>query len=170
MRKVRGVFEKAPGSGIWWIRYADANGKIRREKAGRKSDSLALYQLRKTGVLQGVKLPENLRKRSVLFSELAADVLEYSAANKISFHQDELNADKLLQAFGDRPAEGLTPQDIERFLAGREIKPATENRYRALLSLMYRKGIENGKVKSNPARLVKRRTENNTKVRYLLPE
>jgi site-specific recombinase XerD len=34
----------------------------------------------------------------------------------------------------------------------------------------YRKGIENGKVKSNPARLVKRRTENNTKVRYLLPE
>lgn len=170
MKKIRGVFEKVPESGIWWIRYADSNGKIRREKVGRKSDALALYQKRKTEVLQGAKLPENLRKRSVLFSELAADVLEYSMANKISFHQDELNADKLLQAFANRPAESLTPQDIERFLASREIKPATENRYRALLSLMYRKGIENGKIKSNPARLVKRRIENNTKVRYLLPE
>ena len=29
--------------------------------------------------------------------------------------------------------------------------------------MMYRKGIANGKVKSNPARLVKRRTENNAK-------
>ena len=62
------------------------------------------------------------------------------------------------------------PQDIERFLAGRKIKAATQNRYRALLSLIYRKGIENGKVKINPAKLVKRQTENNTKVRYLLAE
>ena len=170
MKKIRGVFEKVPGSSIWWVRYADTNGKIRREKVGRKSDALALYQKRKTEVLQGAKLPENLRKRSVFFSELASDVLEYSKANKISFHQDELNTGKLLQVFADRSADSLTPQDIERFLASRELKPATENRYRALLSLMYRKGIENGKVKSNPARLVKRRTENNTKVRYLLPE
>jgi site-specific recombinase XerD len=170
MKKIRGIFEKASGSGIWWVRYADTNGKIRREKVGRKSDALAFYQKRKTEVLQGAKLPENLRKRSVLFSELAADVLEYSRANKISFHQDELNTNKLLQVFADRPADSLTPQDIERFLVGREIKPATENRYCALLSLMYRKGIENGKVKANPARLVKRRIENNAKVRYLLPE
>jgi len=96
--------------------------------------------------------------------------LEYSKANKISFHQDELNANKLLLAFADRSAEGIMPQDIERFLAGRKIKAATQNRYRALLSLIYRKGIENGKVKINPAKLVKRQTENNTKVRYLLAE
>jgi integrase len=105
-----------------------------------------------------------------LFSELVGDVLEYSKANKISFRQDELNARKLLVVFADRPAETITPQDIERFLEGRNIKPATQNRYRALLSLIFRKGIENGKVKLNLAKLVKRRTENNTKVRYLLVE
>jgi hypothetical protein len=114
----KGVFEKLPGSKIYWIRYADATGRIRREKAGSKGAAIKLYQKRKTQVLQGEKLPETFRKRPALFSELVADVLEYSRANKISFHQDELNAAKLLDAFEDRPAENITPQDIERFLAG----------------------------------------------------
>lgn len=30
----RGVYEKHPGSGTWWIRYADVDGKTRREVAG----------------------------------------------------------------------------------------------------------------------------------------
>jgi hypothetical protein len=30
----RGVFEKEPGSGIWWIRYF-ASGQKKREKVGR---------------------------------------------------------------------------------------------------------------------------------------
>lgn len=33
-RNPRGVFEKVPGSGEWWIRYVDATGRYRREKAG----------------------------------------------------------------------------------------------------------------------------------------
>ena len=39
--KVRGVFEKDPGSGIWWIRY-HVDGKPKREKVGRRSDAIAL--------------------------------------------------------------------------------------------------------------------------------
>ena len=49
-RNPRGVFEKVPGSGVWWIRYADATGRIRREKAGTKSAALTLYRKRKTEV------------------------------------------------------------------------------------------------------------------------
>ena len=30
----RGIFEKVSDSGEWWIRYADATGRIRREKVG----------------------------------------------------------------------------------------------------------------------------------------
>ena len=33
-KKVRGVFEKVPGSNIWWICYFDADGRKRREKDG----------------------------------------------------------------------------------------------------------------------------------------
>jgi hypothetical protein len=40
---------------------------------------------------------------------------------------------------------------------------ASVNRYRALISLVFRLGIESGKVKENPARLVKPRQVNNTR-------
>ncbi len=30
-KKQRGVYEKPRGSGRWWIRYADATGRIRAE-------------------------------------------------------------------------------------------------------------------------------------------
>ena len=60
--KQRGVFEKEPGSEIWWIRFADGSGRIRKEKAGTKSAAINLYQRRKTEVLQG----KSFRKISAL--------------------------------------------------------------------------------------------------------
>jgi hypothetical protein len=44
--KATGVFEKVPGSGVWWIRYRD-QGKLHREKVGRRQDAIDLYKLRK---------------------------------------------------------------------------------------------------------------------------
>jgi len=55
--KERGIFEKQPGSGIWWICYFDQFGKRRREKAGTKSVAIKLYGKRKQQVLEGKKLP-----------------------------------------------------------------------------------------------------------------
>ena len=44
--KVRGVYEREPGSGIWWICYKQ--GSVRkREKVGRRADAVALYQQKK---------------------------------------------------------------------------------------------------------------------------
>ena len=37
MKKIRGVYEKMAGPDVYWIRYADASGRIRREKVGPKS-------------------------------------------------------------------------------------------------------------------------------------
>jgi len=55
-KKERGVFEKDPGSEIWWIRYY-IDGRERREKVGRKKDASDLYKIRKADALRGVKLP-----------------------------------------------------------------------------------------------------------------
>src|SRR6516165_5880517 len=77
-----GLFEKVPGSKVWWIRYADSMGRIRREKAGTKGAALELYRKRKTEALQRKKLPENLRAPVVSFAELAQDALAYSKAHK----------------------------------------------------------------------------------------
>ena len=78
---------------------------------------------------------------------------------------------KLIGALGNRPADTITPQEIECWLSDQaqenKWKPATANRFKALLSLAFRLGMQNGKVGANPARLVRRRREDNTRIRFL---
>ena len=47
--KIRGVFERPPGSNIWWIDYT-ANGRRHREKIGPKAAAIAVYQQRMTEI------------------------------------------------------------------------------------------------------------------------
>lgn len=173
-RNPHGLFEKVPGSEIWWIRYADSMGRIRREKAGMKNTALTLYRKRKTEVLQRKKLPESLRSPMVSFAEIARDALEYSKGHKRSYGDDRMRMGPLLARFRERAADSITPQDLEQHLSQcaeeNNWAPATVKGYRALISLVFRLGIENGKVKENPARLVKHRQENNARVRWLSGE
>jgi integrase len=181
MSKTKGIYEKFSGSGVWWIRYADSSGRIRREKAGTKGAAIKLYQKRKTEVLQGKKLPEQFRAKSVTFSELADDAIEWARSHKLTWEDDEIRLCPLRESLGSRPADSISPQDIERWLAsngcsrnkdkernGKKWTPATFNRYKALISMIYREGIKNRKVSVNPARDVARRKENNARDRYLL--
>jgi integrase len=167
----RGIFEKLSGSGEWWIRFADATGRIRREKAGTKSAALALYHKRKSEALHGKKLPGTLRGNPITFARIAQDALEYGRAHKRSADDDQERMKLFLEWFGSAPADSLTPQQIERKLTAvaseRKWKNATVNRYKALLSLTYRIALENGKVQNNPVRLVRRLREDNAVIRYL---
>jgi len=70
---------------------------------------------------------------------------------------------------GTRIASEITPQDIDRWLSKRCKTPATVNRYRAFLSLIYREAIRNGKVDVNPGRLVRQRKEGNGRLRFPEP-
>jgi site-specific recombinase XerD len=168
-RNARGVFEKFPGSDIWWIRYADAQGRFRREKAGTKGMAIDLYRKRKTEALAGKKLPEKLRRATVTFAEIAKDALAFSEVHKAStsYRCDAGRMEVVLGWFREYPVESITAQDIERRFQKQEWSPATCNRYRALLSLTYRLAIRNGKVKENPARLVPHRLEDNARIRFL---
>jgi len=172
--RLRGVFERPKDSNTWWIRYADAEGRIRREKAGTKAQAKNLYQIRKAEALQGKKMPQSLRARAVTFSDLAKDALEYSRIHKRSAADDEERMVLLLKWFGEFSADAITPQQIERKLkaaaAERMWANATVNRYKALISLVYRIGIDNGRVQTNPARRVRRLREENGVVRFLSQE
>jgi hypothetical protein len=55
--KERGIYEKVPGSGIWWVRYAAADGKEHRELGGKLTDARALVERRRTEKRRGV-VPE----------------------------------------------------------------------------------------------------------------
>jgi integrase len=173
-RNPRGVFEKHLGSGEWWICYWDAQGRKRREKAGTKSNAIDLYRKRKNEALQGKKLPEKLRRATVTFSEIARDALAYSRAHKRTYDDDVQRLERIRGWFGDRSADSVTPQDIERHfeecIEEEEWAPSTVNHYRSLLSLSYRLAIRNGKTSTNPARATRHRREDNSRVRYLTPE
>ena len=169
--KQRGIFEKDPGSKVWWVCYYDQFGKKRREKAGTKSVAIKLYRKRKQQVLEGKKLPELFRNPSVNFSQLADDALAYSKRNKRSYRTDVPRFACLKEWFGSEPAEELTPREIEYKLArvaeNEKWAPSTFNHYRSLMSLSYRLGILNRRVSTNPARSVTHRREDNNRVRFL---
>ncbi len=101
----RGIYERNPGTDVWWIRYADASGRVRREKAGTTGAAVTLYRKRKTEVLQDKKLPETLRTRIVRFSELAADARKYVKDHNRGQHVDCHRISHLEKEFGDRAAE-----------------------------------------------------------------
>lgn len=160
---MRGVYERTPG--VWWINYYVA-GQRHREKAGPYHNAVKLYQKRKADAWQQKKLPE-LSRRSHAFSELSEDALDYSKAHKRSYRDDLVRMAQLTDWFGKRDASTVTPSEIDSKLSGLGLSPATMNRYRSLLSLVYRLGIERGKVTANPVKLTRARRENNSKLRWL---
>src|SRR4051794_19575699 len=100
--KHRGVFEKEPGSGVWWVRYALASGRQRREKVGTKSAAIAFYRKQKTAVLEGKKLPEKVRQPPVSFEEIAKAALTYSEAHKRTYSDDKQRMARMLLWFKGR--------------------------------------------------------------------
>jgi site-specific recombinase XerD len=167
-KPVRGVFEHPPNSGIWWVNYY-VDGKRHREKVGTRKAASDLYSKRKNDARMGLKLPDSLKaKRAILFEELARDAMEYSKAHKKSHRGDISNLSSLLPVFGKMKAEEITPQTISAYFSTRtDLKPASINRYRSTMSMIFAEGIRNGKVTTNPARLVRLRKENNARLRFI---
>jgi integrase len=173
IKRQRGVFEKIPGSGIWSIRYSDAEGKFHRELIGRKSSALLLYAKRKNAALEGRKLPE-LNRRGASFDDLADDAVTYVKARYARPADDVARLEVLKTIFSGR-ADAITPVRIENALdtlAGeKRWSASSRNHHHNLISLAYRLGIKHGKVKENPARAVERKGEGGSRrVRFLSPD
>ena len=133
-RNPHGVFEKPPGSGIWWIRYCDQNGKLHREKVGRKSWAITAYADRKSAIRRGIFQPEVIRKRRVTYAELADDAIR-------SVGDEEAYLLKLVKEwFPDHDAEKITPAMISAKLdelMADGYAPTTRNRYRSAVMKVF---------------------------------
>jgi integrase len=168
--KVRGIFEKVPGSGEWWIRFTDSASRYRREKAGSFAAARRLLDKRRGEAVEGKKLG-NLRARTVLFKEIGDDALVYSRANKRSCRDDVCRMAKLVEMFGSLPANDLDGHQMEQRLnamaKAEGWAASTFNHYRSLLMLCYRESLRAGKVTENPARMIRHRREDNSRVRFL---
>jgi site-specific recombinase XerD len=148
----------------------DAEGKRHREKVGRKGDAIRLYHQRKADALAGRKLEKPLRQRERTFREFADHAIEYAKKHKANPADDEQKIGVLVWEFGDRPAASLTQQELATFLESRQTSPATFNRYRATLSMIYREAIRNGWAEKNPARLIRAKKEGSGRIRFLSDE
>jgi integrase len=142
VKKERGVFEKVPGSGTWWVRYVDASGKLRREKVGTKSAAINLYRKRKTEAMAGKKLPENLRSVTRV-SDLAPAILRDYAVNgrKSRVTVERRLRKHILPFFGDMAADDVSSEDFNRYVDRRKKTGAengTINRELAVVKRMYR--------------------------------
>jgi len=177
----RGVFQRPPGSGIWWINYYH-HGKQYREKIGRQADAIQAYWDRKTILRREDKLPTVKRTAPVMVSDLVDLVLEYvksrnhkdrrtyESRGKIIRTGKKSRTGKLIhKGIGDRNAETLTAHEIEAWLGRLCKEPATFNRYKAFLSLAYKLGIRARKVTHNPVRgdFIPQRPEPKGRLRFL---
>jgi integrase len=170
-----GIYERDPGSGIYYIQFTSADGKRRREKAGNLSTAKKLLKIKQVERLQG-KLPEVRSRKTLPFGDLIDDAIAYAKAQNDAYnaHDQELKLNRIRAAFGKREADSIKKNEIVEWLEAEAKKrgwqPSSRNRYQAAWSLIYRVAIDNERTDRNPASGIRRLQENNQRVRFLSPE
>jgi len=140
-KKVKGVYEKVHGSGVWWIQYHDSEGRRRREKAGAKSVAIKLVGKRRNDAWENIKMPENIRS-VVRVADLApALARDYRVNEQKSLRSVEHRLRKhVLPFFASMKAEQLGTDDLNRYVDARRSAGAangTINRELAALKRIY---------------------------------
>ena len=152
------------------IRYTDANGDYHREVAGSLARAKKLLSLRRGEALQG-KLPPELRRRGAArWSELCDDTKKY-IEQEYATPSHDLGRLKIIRGwFGDRAAASLTLREIKSELSETHGWSASSyNHHHTLCSLTFRLGIEAEKIERNPMSGIRRKQEDNSRVRFLTP-
>lgn len=175
--KERGVYEKVPGTGIWWTRWTDSEGKLHRELAGTIGNARKRIAERRAEKMRGQapmmrRQPKPQQGEVLQFGELITDALAYSGKNNDKRHTHELSLKfKKMAELGKMPAASVTRNRIQDFLDEQsnecEWSGSTYNRALAAFSLIFRVAIENEKLPINPVHGIRRKQENNARVRFL---
>jgi integrase len=168
----RGVFERPKGSGVWWVRYTDENGRLHREKVGSKSLALKVYTKRKNEVQERRFFPERIGRRDVLVADMIDDYLERVEGRLRSYRDCQRSGKAWKKALRGKTLRQVVPGDIERYVAPRraEVSPASVNRELAFLKRVFNVAIADGKIETNPVRAVRFFKENNERVRFMTQE
>lgn len=170
-----GIFEKPKGSGVWGISYCDRQGKRHRERIGRKAEAITAYSDRKREIREGRYVPPRYGGRGLTFRDLAERAMEYkrSRLKPSSLITDMRHLEHLYPLLGHLEAAAVHPAEIETVLAkfrNRGLSGSTTNRYRSLLSSIFKYGKRMKLIPSNPIADVERSKENAHRDRYLRPE
>jgi site-specific recombinase XerD len=173
--KVRGVFERVKGSGIWWVEHWP-NGKRQLKKVGSHEDAVNQKKIFEAEKIHKQVFPEALIIAPVKFKELCEDAKAFTKKNGDSSKGNIATHIKVaLPIFGEREATSIKTSEWKAFLEEEEDERAWENetynKYVTTYRMIYRIAIEEHddkpKVLLNPLKAVKRYKSDNSKPRFL---
>jgi len=170
MAKTKGIYKRG---NIWWIRYACADGQIKRESSHSRSFKTAQAILinRKNQVQEGNEpTPKTINNHT--FGGLVERYLIWASRQR-SFGSKKYFIQALANEFGLLPLGRFTTMAVEEFQsktinAGKA--SATANRFLATLKHMFTKALDWEMVDEEAAKRVKKvkhLPENNRRLRYL---
>lgn len=169
--KDRGLFERPPGSDIWWIRYADHLGRERRRKVGRKSAAREAYRRQKDLVREvklGLRPPEDLKRtKPVTLKEFVIsctpELEEYS-----SWKSMKRMAKMWVKGIGHLPLEQISPKHAigrRAALLKKGKSNATCNRETSFLKAILNRAVQQELLDRNPLEHLKLLPERNKRTR-----
>jgi integrase len=181
----RGIFRRR--SGAWAIRFTCGAGHVHEEQVGRVKaearDTHASRRLRARSepgwcpALERHQAAVNAaaaaaRERArISFGTYATNTyLPYSKLAKRSWRTDESRIGWLVARLGNARLDEVTAQTLDGLLAELrgDREPGTVNRYRDLLSAIFKRALRDGHVTANPVKEVGKLREPAGRIAYLL--
>lgn len=164
-------YRRCKGDSWWWIRYRDADGKDKRERAApTKREAEKLLAERVAAVNEGKKLPSK-RDGAKLFSEFADEYLETHASTLAWERTVKMIVRHWRAHFGKScRLRDISVRRIEAFRTKRlkaGVQKSTVNRNVAVLKRMLNVAIDWDLLSENPAVRVKQYRENGSSMRFL---
>jgi integrase len=171
----KGIYERKGKNGdvTYYIRY-QVDGTDIKERVGRKSRGFTremakdALKARLGEIAQGRFNLEKARK-PVPFSKLAERYREFASGYKRGWETEKYIVNEFADLFGTTPLANITTWQIEKWKAdkGKELDLATVNRRLTVIKHMFRKAVDWGLIKTNPATGVKRFTVISERTRFL---
>jgi site-specific recombinase XerD len=170
---IRSIIDPRRGK-LWQISYCDGEGKRRREKFATRNAAEDAMGRRRREIAEGRYIPPRhgvrLTFRALASAAFAQKKLRLAPT---SYATDLLRIKQVYPLIGNLPAQALTPARVEETLAALKstgISNSTVNRFRALISSIYKFAEHAGRISANPVKKVKPYKENPSRVRWLKPD
>ncbi|MBI2118976.1 MAG: site-specific integrase [Elusimicrobia bacterium] len=164
-----GIFLRSDSQYYWMDFKLDSKKQIR--CSTRTKDRKLALQIYHTKRSEYQKIEHGFDRKKIKLSELMNDYLGlYSKHNKLSYSNDVLAVNRMCKFFSTIMAHELTTEQIEQYRIKRlsTVSKSTVNRDMSLLKHIFNKGIEWGKITSNPVEKIKFYSEKeNKRIRYL---
>ena len=157
----------------WYIDYS-YKGRRYKEKIGPDKNSAKVILNKKLTEIAENRFLDKRIETTLTFREFSEFYMEtYSKPNKKSWKSCDLVRIKALTPyFGGHKLDMISPTQIEDYKKHRltSVAPSTVNRELTCLKHLYNKANEWEKTDKNPAKLIRKLRENNSRLRYLTEE